>query len=311
MSERITLIKTASWIGIIGNAFLAVLKIVAGLLSGSLAVVSDGIDSAADVVGSIITLFTAVIINQPPDREHPYGHTRAETLATAILAFIIFFAGAQLLLTTVGSFIRGETPGMPSFLAVYVILISIAGKILLAFTQYYFGKKAESPMLIASAKNMQNDILISSGVLAGLGCTFYFNLPILDPVIATVISIIIMKTAVEIYLGINTELMGGGGDAHTYKHISESVSETEGACNPHRMRIRKMGERYFIDLDIEVDGKLSVESAHAIACRVEEKIKERIANVYDIMVHVEPEGNIEKAEKFGLSNDDVDRMKKK
>ena len=310
MSERITLIKAASWIGILGNAFLAVLKIVAGLMVGSLAVVSDGIDSAADVIGSIITLFTAVIINQPPDREHPYGHTRAETLATAILAFIIFFAGAQLLLTTAGSFIRGETPAMPSFIAIYVILVSIAGKILLAFSQYYLGKKAGSSMVIASAKNMQNDILVSAGVLAGLGCTFYFKLPILDPVIASVISVIIMKTAIEIYLGINAELMGGGGDADTYDQVREAVAEIQGASNPHRMRIRKMGELYFIDLDIEVDPGMSVESAHKIASRVEERIKDRIPRVYDIMVHVEPEGNVEKAEKFGLSCDDVDEMKK-
>ena len=310
MSERITLIKAASWIGILGNAFLAVLKIVAGLMVGSLAVVSDGIDSAADVIGSIITLFTAVIINQPPDREHPYGHTRAETLATAILAFIIFFAGAQLLLTTAGSFIRGETPAMPSFIAIYVILVSIAGKILLAFSQYYLGKKAGSSMVIASAKNMQNDILVSAGVLAGLGCTFYFKLPILDPVIASVISVIIMKTAIERYLGINAELMGGGGDADTYDQVREAVAEIQGASNPHRMRIRKMGELYFIDLDIEVDPGMSVESAHKIASRVEERIKDRIPRVYDIMVHVEPEGNVEKAEKFGLSCDDVDEMKK-
>ncbi len=308
MADRVSTIKLASWIGITGNALLALLKIIAGLISGSLAVVADGIDSATDVLGSVVTLFTAVIINQPPDREHPFGHSRAETLATAVLAFIIFFAGAQLMLTTVGSFIKGETPTVPSILGVYVIIISIAGKLLLAFSQYSLGKKASSPMIIANAKNTQNDILISAGVLAGLGFTIYFKLPIIDPVIATIISILIMKTAVQVYMDTNRELMGGGISSEIYNHINNVVRETGGAANPHRMRVRKMGEFYFIDLDIEVEEHLRVKEAHAIAVAVEDGIRQRVANVYDIMVHIEPEGNLEEMEKFGLCPDDVDKL---
>ncbi len=308
MADRVSTIKLASWIGITGNAFLALLKIIAGIISGSLAVVADGIDSATDVLGSVVTLFTAVIINQPPDPEHPFGHSRAETLATAILAFIIFFAGAQLMLTTIGSFIKGETPTIPSILGVYVIIISIVGKMLLALSQYYLGKKASSPMIIANAKNMQNDILISTGVLAGLGFTIYFKLPILDPIIATVISILIMKTAVQVYMDTNRELMGGGISAEIYNQINNVVRETKGAANPHRMRVRKMGEYYFIDLDIEVEEHLSVKEAHEIAVAVEGGIRQRIPNVYDIMVHIEPEGNLEEMEKFGLCPDDVDKL---
>ncbi len=308
MAERVATIKLASWIGITGNALLALLKIIAGLISGSLAVVADGIDSATDVLGSVVTLFTAVIINQPPDPKHPFGHSRAETLATAILAFIIFFAGAQLMMTTVGSFIKGETVTIPSMLGVYVIIISIVGKMLLAISQYYLGKKASSPMIIANAKNMQNDILISTGVLAGLGFTIYFKLPILDPVIATIISILIMKTAVQVYMDTNRELMGGGISAEIYNHINNVVRETKGAENPHRMRVRKMGEYYFIDLDIEVEEHLSVKEAHEIAVTLEDGIRQRIPNVYDIMVHIEPEGNLEEMEKFGLCPDDVDKL---
>ncbi|MFW5861471.1 MAG: cation diffusion facilitator family transporter [Spirochaetota bacterium] len=308
MAERVATIKLASWIGITGNAFLALLKIIAGLISGSLAVVADGIDSATDVLGSVVTLFTAVIINQPPDREHPFGHSRAETLATAVLAFIIFFAGAQLMLTTVRSFIGGETPTVPSILGVYVIIISIVGKMLLALSQYYLGKKASSPMIIANAKNMQNDILISAGVLAGLGFTIYFKLPIIDPIIATIISVMIMKTAVQVYMDTNRELMGGGISPAIYSHVNDAVRNTVGATNPHRMRVRKMGEYYFIDIDIEVAEHLSVKDAHQIAVAVEEEIKQRIPNVYDIMVHIEPEGNLEEMEKFGLCPDDVDKL---
>ena len=91
----------ASRISIAGNTFLAVLKILVGLIAGSLAVVADGVDSAGDIAASLVTLYTAYIIARPPDRKHPYGYSKADTIATKILAFIIFFAGAQLAIVSV------------------------------------------------------------------------------------------------------------------------------------------------------------------------------------------------------------------
>ena len=114
MKDRIQQIRLASMIGIIGNLILAILKIAAGLISGSLAVIGDGIDTTTDVVTSFVTLITARIISKPPDAEHPYGHGRAETIATKILSFIIFFAGAQLAWSTALRLISRETVGVPT-----------------------------------------------------------------------------------------------------------------------------------------------------------------------------------------------------
>ena len=166
-------IRIASIISIIGNAILSVSKIVVGLVSGSLSVLGDGLDSLTDIFISLITLVVSVIIAQPPDKEHPYGHYRAETIATSILAFIIFFIGGQLSLSTAEKLFNHDALRMPETLAVYVTVFSIVGKIFLSGSQYILGKKSGSTMLIANSKNMQNDVVTSAGVLIGLGCVFF------------------------------------------------------------------------------------------------------------------------------------------
>jgi cation diffusion facilitator family transporter len=304
--ERSARIELISWVAIAGNLLLALLKIIAGIRAGSLAVLGDGIDSTTDIVASGITLFAARIIAKPPDREHPYGHFRAETIATKTLSFIIFFVGAQLALSTVHRIISSEYGGVPGIAALYAAAISIVGKVALSVLLSRSGKKLDSSMLRANGKNMQSDVLISTGVLAGVVFTQAFRMPLLDSIAALLISLWIMRTAFTIFMESNMELMDGLGDQTVYPVIFKAVDETSGAVNPHRTRVRKLGNMYIIDLDIEVDGKKTVTEAHNIAEQVEHTIKQRVDNVYDIMVHVEPKGNVELNERFGITDPEVE-----
>ncbi len=304
--KRTGAIVLASWVGIIGNGLLAVLKIVVGFVAGSMAVISDGIDSSTDIITSIITLVTGKIIAKPPDIEHPYGHTRAETIATKSLSFVIFFAGAQLALSAIARFAGRETIVLPGMAAIYVTVASIAGKVFLALFKFRVGHAVQSPMLIADAKNMRNDIVVSCAVLLGLGFTFIFRLPVLDSITAVAVSIWIMRVAFGIFLETNAELMEGHEDRATYQRIFDAVSEVDGAVHPHRARIRTIGNMFIVDLDIEVDGALTVLQAHEIARSTERKIVERLGNVYDVLVHVEPLGNVERTERFGVSQRKLD-----
>ena len=129
--DRSYQIKRASWIGIIGNGFLAVAKIVIGIIASSFAVIGDGIDTSTDIITYIIILVAARIIAKPPDKRFPYGYKKAETSATKILAFIIFFAGAQLMISTSKQLFTGDTRELPSIIAIYVTLFSIVGKAIL------------------------------------------------------------------------------------------------------------------------------------------------------------------------------------
>ncbi len=302
-------IKKASWVGIIGNTILAFLKITIGFISGSLAVIGDGIDTATDILTYVITLFAASIMNKPPNYKYPYGYNRAEAVATKALSFVIFFAGAQLFLSTLMGLIRNEPHEIPSLLAIYVTVFSIVSKAGLAFYQFRIGKKIESKMIIANAKNMRNDILISASVLTGLVFTQVFNLAILDLITAMLVGIWIMKAGFEIFMESSLELMDGTDNPELYYKIFDAVEEVGGA-NPHRVRIRKHSNLYTVDLDVEIDGKLSIEEGHEISKDVEINIRKKVENVYDVLVHIEPEGNVEK-EKFGLSRENIDAEFKK
>ncbi|MDH6354819.1 cation diffusion facilitator family transporter [Dysgonomonas sp. PH5-45] len=294
------LIKT-SWISTLGNSLLSVAKIAIGILSGSLAVLGDGIDSATDVIISIVMIYTARIMNRPPSAQYAYGYEKAESIATKILSFVIFYAGIQMLISSLHSIIEGTERNMPTMIAIYVTVFSIAGKLCLAIYQYRQGKKINSPMLMANAKNMRNDILISLSVLLGLAFTFLLQLPILDSVTGLFVSLFIIKSSISIFMDSNVELMDGVKDTSVYEKIFEAVDKVQGASNPHRVRSRQIGGMYMIVLDVEADGEITLNEAHNIAQEVEESIKQTIVNVYDIVVHVEPRGVHHVEEKFGIN----------
>ena len=306
ISNRTAVIRKASWVGIVGNAFLSILKITAGILSGSFALLGDGIDSATDIVTSVVTLLTSKIADRPPDEGHPYGHGRAETVATKALSFIIFFAGAQLALTAIQKLFESSERSVPDFFAIYFVIISIFGKAFLAYYKYKAGRKVNSSMLLADSKNMMNDILISVSVLIGLIFTFLLNLPVVDIITALIVSVWIMKVAFDIFLETSVELMDGLDDKSIYNEVFNVTCGVEGVRNPHRTRIRKINTMYIIDMDIEVEGNLTVTEGHEISKKVHDCIQNKIENIYDVIIHVEPIGNEEQAEKYGLSKDSID-----
>ena len=298
----------ASWLAIVLNALLAFLKLLAGFLSGSYAVIADGIDSVSDILSSLVVLIAARIIARPPNIKFPYGYKKADTIATKVLSFILFFAGAQLAYSTIRILITGETMEAPGLLAIWVTLISIAGKLFLALMLFRTGKKVESTMLIANARNMRNDILLSVSVLAGLLFTFILDKPLIDRILAFLISLFIMYEGFRIFMKSNIDLMDGIDNIDVYNRLFESVHSVRGAQNPHRVRARKIGHYYMINLDIEVDPDLSVKEAHDIAKQVENSIKANLRNIYDVMVHVEPLGNLEEDEKYGITESEIENQ---
>ena len=168
-------------------------------------------------------------------------------------------------------------------------------------------KNTDTPviMLTANAINMRNDVVISAGVLLGLIFTFIFKLPILDSITGLIISLFIIKSSIGIFLDSNVELMDGVKDVNVYNKIFEAVEKVPGASNPHRVRSRMIGNRYIITLDIEVNPQITITQAHEIAGAVEKSIESSVDNVYDILVHVEPAGECQTDEKFGVDKDMV------
>jgi cation diffusion facilitator family transporter len=309
-AAKARLIKTASLIALLGNSILAAAKIGFGLHAGSLAVIGDGIDSSMDVLVALMSFIVAGVIAQPADPEHPWGHGRAETVATALLSFTLFFAGIQLIINSGGkvlSSIQSIQSPAPAASALGVILFSIMGKISLAWIQQWFGNKAHSPMLRANAKNMVADVVLSLGVLLGTGLSLVLGIGLIDSLAAMLVGFWVIKSAVAIFIEANVELMDGGSGKESYRAVFEAVHSVKGAGNPHRTRMRRIAGLWDIDIDIEVDPKLTVQEAHTIASHVERAIKERVEGVYDIVVHVEPFGDSQKdtPEGYGLREQEL------
>ncbi|MFQ3579035.1 MAG: cation diffusion facilitator family transporter [Bacteroidales bacterium] len=299
-SNNNKLIYRISLIAVIGNTILAVSKILGGIIFDSLAVLGDGLDSTGDIFSSIVLLYAARIINQPPDRCHPYGHQKADAIASKALSFFVLFAGIQLAISSFGKILSPTAPVMPSTPAIIVTLFSVFGKSILMLMLFKTGKASGSTMLVSNAKNMRADIIISLSVFIGLGGVFIFQAPILDAITAFLVSLWIIRVGYFIFLETNSELMDGIGDEYIYELIFKAVKEVPQAFNPHRVRARKIGNSIFIDMDIEIDPQKTVQEAHDISMKVEQTVKKYIPNVLDINVHIEPLGNNEE-EVFGIS----------
>ena len=300
----------ASWWAIVGNALLAFLKLSAGFISGSFVVIADGIDSVSDIASSLVVLLAARIIAKPPNVKFPYGYKKADTVATKVLSFVIFFAGAQLAYSTVRILISGTGIALPGKLAIWVTLISIRGTGILSILLFKTGKKVDSTMLMANARNMRNDILLSVSALISLIFTLWLKEPVIDRIIALLISVFIMYEGFRIFMKSNIDLMDGIDNTEVYTKLFESVHSVEGAHHPHRVRARKIGHYYMVNLDIEVDPDLSVKEAHDIARNVEISIRSNLKKIYDVMVHVEPLGNAEE-EEYGITEQEIYLQRKK
>ncbi|HSV57007.1 MAG TPA: cation diffusion facilitator family transporter, partial [Magnetospirillaceae bacterium] len=207
--------------------------------------------------------------------------------------------------------LRPEPPAVPYPAALAVTVFSMAGKGLLAWSQFRYGFLADSAMLRANGKNMVGDILISAAVLGGLLLSVVAGIPAADPVAAMAVGLWVARNAFGIFREANLELMDGNADASFYGLVFEAVRAVPGAGKPHRARMRRIAGAWDIDLDIEVDGNLTIQEAHGVAVAVEREIRSRVDNVFDIVVHMEPAGSSgeelhENGEGYGLDEGSLD-----
>lgn len=291
----------ASLVAVGGNAVLAVSKILAGIFGSSLAVLGDGMDSSGDILISLMTVVAARVALQPPDIDHPYGHARADTVGSKILAFLVFFLGAQLSWTAVQNFFSGETPVLPATWTLFVVGASILGKLGLSVYLRRMSKKTGSFMLEANARNMASDVVISVFVLGGTTAAVFTQISWIDPLTAFLVGFWVMKTGFGIFKETSLEVMDGLESTELYKVVFDCTGRIPGISNPHRARIRKFGPSYFLDLDIEVDAHLTVGKAHELATQLENEVKKAIPEMADVMIHIEPAGRGEHQESFGLT----------
>ncbi len=225
-SEKSRLLRIASIVALVGNIFIFLTKLVVAYLTSSLAILGDAIDTGSDIGIAIMSLIVSFIIKMPQNKKYPYGRLRAETIASLILSLIIIMMGFQLFLTSFNKIITSKHSMINDnfqLASIIVIVSSIVLKLLLALNQFIFAKKAQSSMLLANAKNMSNDVLLSSSVLISISCTYYFNLPIIDIISALIIGVWIIRSGISLFWELNIELMDGRENDVIYKKLFEIV----------------------------------------------------------------------------------------
>lgn len=281
--------RRVTWVGAWVNFALGALKIVFGILGRSQVLVADGVHSFSDLVTDFVVLFGLHAANQPEDEGHPYGHGRIETMGTLVLGVVLVGAGV-LILVEIMARIHGGTLYVPSLPTLLIAALAIVTKESLFRYTLRVGRRTGSSSVIANAWDHRSDALSSLAALVGIAGA-RAGWPILDPLAAVVVSLLVMGVGWKISRGAVMELVDTAIPRSVREEISGVARRTPGVLGHHALRTRRVGQDIFVDIHIEVDPKLSVQEGHGVAKMVKEEVRRRITDVADVLVHTEPEGN--------------------
>lgn len=269
------------------NIFLAFIKIIAGILGKSSVMIADGLHSASDIITSMGVLIGNYISSKPFDKEHNYGHEKAETLVSFLLSIILVGVALSIGYEASKSLFNIEGIAIPTLLPLDVSIISILIKEYQYRITIRIAKKINSPALKADAWHHRSDALSSIAAFVGIGGAM-LGFKILEPLASIVVALFVCKVGYDILKNAVNELMDVSIDETYENEIKKIAQLTEGVMNLGSLRTRKHGASAYVDLVICVDGKLTVTSGHDIATNLEKKIQNDINIVKGITVHVEP-----------------------
>lgn len=276
-----------SIISLLSNSLLALIKIIIGVFANSRALIADGFHSISDMASTIIVIVSIKFSETPADKNHPYGHEKAEALGTNILAVILIitaiFIGRDAVLTMISGKIA-----KPGSWALAAAFISIVVKEILYRYTIKIGKKIKSKALIADANHHRSDAFSSIAALIGIGGA-KLGFPFLDPLAGLVVAFLILKVGFEIMKDTSYELMDGRPEKAKIRDIEKNALAIEGVLDIYDLRLRSYGPNYIADLKIVVKEDLTVREGHNIASKVKKNITDNNEDVKDVLVHVDPD----------------------
>lgn len=284
--------RTAAWLGAVVNVLLTVGKGGIGWWTGSRALVADAVHSAADVVSSAAVIIGLRIAAKPPDQDHPYGHGKAEMISSILVGLLLMGAGIDV---GVGG-VRGlwSPQSQPHVAAAVAALVGIIVKEALFRYSYTLGTRLRSRSLLASAYDHRSDVLSSAAALAGIVLALVGRrvhvwwLLYSDPLAAILVSLLILRMAVEIVRDASRTLMDTALDDQAVEGFTRFVEEVPGVVRVDGLRVRDHGRYLIIDVKIGVRAEISVAEGHEIAAQVKRRTMEAYPNVLDVFVHVNP-----------------------
>ena len=284
--------KKVSVTTIIGNLVLSVLKLIAGIVAHSSAMISDAVHSASDVFSTFVVMIGIKLASKEPDKEHPYGHERLECVAAIVLAMVLFITGLGIGADALRNIVQGNYNDLqvPGILALVAAIISIVSKEGMYWYTRINAKRIDSSALMADAWHHRSDAFSSIGALVGIaGARMGF--PVMDSIASLVIFLFIVKAAYDIFKDSIDKMVDHSCDEETEKDIFECVIENEDVMGVDLLQTRIFGNKIYVDVEIQVDGSYTLQEAHKIAETVHDNIEKNFPKVKHIMVHVNPAVN--------------------
>lgn len=278
-----------SFVTIIGNILLSVMKLIAGFIAHSNAMISDAIHSASDVFSTFVVIIGIKLASKKADKEHPYGHERLECVAAIVLSMVLFITGFGIGAAALKNITSGDYNNIvvPGILALVAAIVSIVSKEAMYWYTRYNAKKIDSSALMADAWHHRSDAFSSIGALIGIaGARLGF--PIMDSIASLIIFVFIIKAAYDIFKDAIDKMVDHACDDATVNKIRECVMKHDDVLGIDMLQTRIFGNKIYVDLEIETDGSYTLSKAHTIAETVHDDIEKSFPKVKHIMVHVNP-----------------------
>ncbi|HEV7222836.1 MAG TPA: cation diffusion facilitator family transporter [Pirellulales bacterium] len=278
----------AAALGLVVNLVLGVVKLVGGLASGSVALMSDAVNSLGDVLTSAAVLFAFRVAQRPPDDEHPYGHTRAEAIAASNVALLITVSALAIAWEASRRFTASHPA--PPIWALWIAAANAAIKEGLYRYKIAVGRRTGSSALIANAWDHRSDALCSLAVLIGLGLVRWGG-PAwrgADEAAALVVAAVIVWSGIRLFRQSASELMDVQADEALIEQVRQVASAVAGVERVEKLRVRKSGLEHFADIHLEIDPQMTVAKGHEIGHRVKDCLLREFSTLRDVLVHLEP-----------------------
>ncbi len=287
MKNRYKEATKVTLISIMWNVILTIIKIITGIVGKSNAMIADGLHSASDIISSLGVLIGNKVAKTPNDKEHNYGHEKAETLVSFLLSILLIFVALKIGFGGIKSLFNLDSVQTPTILPLLISVISIGIKEYQYRITIKVAESINSPSLRADAWHHRSDALSSVAAFLGIGGSL-LGFKALDPIATVIVGFFVAKVGVDILKDSTNELMDYSIDEKDEWEILDVAKQTTGVLNIGQLRTRKHGSMAYVDLTICVDKNLSVLEGHEIANNLEISILKNIQIVKGITVHVEP-----------------------
>ncbi len=286
--EEKRIIRHLTVIGVGGNIVLSLFKLFAGIIGNSAAMISDAAHSLSDVFATAIAFVGAKISRKGMDHEHPYGHERIECIASQILSIILIVTAIGIMYSAITSVVNGTyVDNTPTVLPLIAAIVSIAVKEGMFWYTMHYARVIDSDAFRADAWHHRSDALSSVGALVGIALAM-MGYPIADPIASMVISIFIIKVAWDILNDSYKKMLDTSCDDNTENSLRVIICSVDGVKSIDSIHTRLFGNRIYVDVEIAVDSKITVEEGHRIAEEVHDRIESEFSKVKHVMVHVNP-----------------------